>query len=403
VRWAPLSETGLRSIRESTARLNIWEGAVRSSKTVCSLIRWVEYVATAPPGPLLMAGKTERTLKRNLLGPLLEMVGPKRFRLVSGAGELHLLGRMIYLAGANDERAEQKIRGLTLAGAYGDELSLWPESFFRMLLSRLSIEGAAFFGTTNPDSPYHWLKREFLDRSAELDLRSWHFRLSDNLSLSPAYIQALQAEYTGLWRKRYVEGLWVAAEGAVFDMFDEEAHVTAECPAAGRWFCGIDYGTTNPFHAVLVCAGDGRMHVAHEWRYDSTTRGRSKTDAEYARDIKGWLDRLGIQPEFVFIDPSAASFIEAARREQISGVWAADNAVLDGIRRMARLFSARRLTISPDCQELLREVAGYAWDPRAQERGEDRPLKQADHGCDALRYVINGTINVWGRYLNAEA
>ncbi len=393
--WAPFSEVGLRSIVESTARINIWHGAVRSSKTTCSLVRWLEFAADGPSGPLLMVGKTERTLKRNILQPLMDIVGPSRCRLVSGAGEFYLFGRTVYLCGANDERAEQKIRGLTLAGAYGDEVSLWPEGFFRMLLSRLSIPGARFFGTTNPDSPLHWLKREFLDRAKDLDLKHWHFTLRDNLSLTDAYINALQAEYTGLWRKRFIEGLWVVAEGAIYDMFDESRHVMDREPF-GDWFVAIDYGTTNPFHALLACVGPDGVHVAAEWRYDSQAAGRSKTDAEYTADLKNWLAERGVAPRFIFVDPSAASFIEAARRSNIGGIWAADNAVIDGIRRVARLLSAGRLTISPACQNLLKEIMGYSWDPVAQARGEDRPLKRDDHGCDALRYLVNGTAAFWG-------
>jgi hypothetical protein len=41
-----------------------------------------------------------------------------------------------------------------------DEISLMPQSFFQMLLSRMSPEGARLYGTTNPDSPYHWLKTQ---------------------------------------------------------------------------------------------------------------------------------------------------------------------------------------------------------------------------------------------------
>jgi PBSX family phage terminase large subunit len=401
--WKPISEKGMRSIRESTARLNIWEGAVRSSKTVCTLLRWIEFVNTAPPGPLMMVGKTERTLRRNMLGPLADMLGPKRFRTNYGEGEVHICGRPVYLAGANDERAQEKIQGVTLAGAIGDELSLWPESLFKMLLSRLSVDGSMFFGTTNPDSPFHWLKTDFLDRAGELDLRSWHFELADNLSLSRSYIDALTAEYTGLWRKRYILGLWVQAEGAIYDMFEESTHVRESKADVRNWYVGIDYGTSNPFHAIaLALTAENKLHVAHEYRYDSAAAGRSKTDAEYAEAVKEWLTTHGIRPKFTFIDPSAASFIEACRRAQLEGIWGADNAVLDGIRRTARLMTAGRLTFSPDVPELTKELVSYVWDPKKQEKGEDAPLKANDHGCDALRYAVNGTTNVWGRWIHAD-
>src|SRR5690606_17299071 len=139
--------------------------------------------------------------------------------------------------------AVTKIQGLTLVGAMGDELSLTPESFFTMILSRLSVRGAKLFGTTNPDAPAHWLKRKFLARAGELDLATWHFTLEDNPALDPAYVAALKREYTGLWYKRYIQGLWVQAEGAIYDMFDPDRHVVSTLPTLVQHWVGVDYGT----------------------------------------------------------------------------------------------------------------------------------------------------------------
>ena len=160
--WGQFSDYAVRSIALSDARLNIWDGAVRSGKTVSSLLAWLYFVTQAPPGPLLMAGKTVTTLKRNILDTLSDMLGERDFKVRLSAREAVLFGRKVYLAGASDARAEGKLRGMTLAGAYGDELTLWPRSFFQMLLSRLSIEGARFYGTTNPDSSRHWLYTDYL-------------------------------------------------------------------------------------------------------------------------------------------------------------------------------------------------------------------------------------------------
>ena len=233
---SPLRGKQLESVKLATARQNLWEGSVRSSKTVSSLVAWLKYVRTGPGGNLLMTGKTERTLKRNIIDPLTEMLGPSRCKYNQGAGEVMLCGRRVYVAGANDERAQDKIKGLTLAGAMVDEVSTIPQSFYQMLLSRLSIDGAQLFGTTNPEGPAHWLKKDYLDKASVwldhdctvkrdpdgLDLARFSFRLADNPHLPPAYVESLRREFTGLWRKRLIEGLWVVAEGAVYDMFDEE-------------------------------------------------------------------------------------------------------------------------------------------------------------------------------------
>lgn len=395
------------AISRSNARVNILQGAVRSGKTHASLWRWIKFVTEAPPGNLLMWGRTERTLKRNILDPLAELLGPSRFKLISGSGEAFILGRRVYLAGANDERSVAKIQGLTLVGAYGDELSLTPESFFTMVLSRLSIGGAKLFGTTNPDSPAHWLKARFLDRSGDLDLYNLHFTLDDNPVLPAAYVAALKREYTGLWYKRYIDGLWVAAEGAIYDMFDHDRHVVTKLPRISRTWLAFDYGTSNPFVALLIGLGvDDCLYIVDEWRWDSSTRGRQLTDAEYSRNVRAWLNdnhKDAPRPERIYYDPSAASFGVQLWRDKWHGITPADNSVNDGIRITATLLSLGRLKVHTRCKGLLDEMPGYRWDAKAQKQGEDKPVKQADHGPDAARYGVMGLRSVWRRWIgNAE-
>jgi PBSX family phage terminase large subunit len=416
----PLVGKGRAVLPLATRRLNIWEGSVRSSKTVGSVLKWIEYVRSAPPGNLLMVGKTERTLQRNILDPIIEMLGPKRARLVSGSGEFFLCGRRIYLVGANDERSQDKIRGLTLLAAYVDEASLVPESFFTMLMSRLSEPDAKLFATTNPDGPSHWLKRDYLDRCSlwltgdgqthrydgddRLDLARFSFRLDDNPYLDPQYVASLKREYVGLWHKRFILGQWVVAEGAVYDMWDPDRHVVEALPVITRWLSlGVDYGTTNPFAGVLVGAGvDGRLYVPGEYRHDSRRALKQLTDVEYSKALRGWLDAfrhpgsdaVGVHPEWTVVDPSAASFIQQMWRDGITPAQA-NNDVLDGIRNVSSLLGAGLLKVHASCTALVDEFGGYSWDDEKAKKGEDVPIKVADHSLDALRYAIHTTESIW--------
>lgn len=190
------------------SRMTVCDGSVRSGKSVAADVAWIDFCLDSPEGNLLMAGKTERTLKRNIIDPLIEILGSKRCRYVGGSGELWMPGprgpRRVYLVGANDERAEEKIRGLTLIGAYVDELSTVPESFFTMLLSRLSLEGARLLATTNPDNSLHWLNVKYLQRAEELSLARFQFRLTDNPHLPASFVENLRREITGLWARRMI-------------------------------------------------------------------------------------------------------------------------------------------------------------------------------------------------------
>lgn len=436
MQFQPLVGKQLDSVNAAHARINLWEGSVRSSKTISSLIKWLSFVLSGPTGNLLMVGKTERTLIRNILHPLSELLPRQAFRMVQGSGECFIYGRRIYLAGANDERSSDRIRGMTLAGAYVDEVSVVPESFWTMLLSRLSVDGAQVFGTTNPESPRHWLKTKYLDRAGTwlkhdgtiehrpdgLNLARFSFRLADNPTLSPGYVADLRNEYTGLWARRLIDGEWVLAEGSIYDMFDTELrgpHVVDVLPEFDRFWLGIDYGTTNPFSAILIAQSTEdvpRLYAAREWRWDSNVEHRQLTDAEYSTKLRQWLSELGqlglaetmgatleTLVDRIYVDPSAASFSTQLYRDGWVGVHHADNAVDDGIRAVSTLLNSDRLKIHVSCQALISEMAGYSWDPKAQAKGIDKPLKVNDHGCDSLRYALWSRRRVWSSWVSSNA
>jgi PBSX family phage terminase large subunit len=392
--WGLFSEKSLRSIATSTARINLWHGAVRSGKTVSSQVRWLKFIQEAPRGGhLLMVGVTIGTLKDNILDPISEMVGPENYHFSSGSREVYICGRRILIRGASDESSEKKIRGLTLAGVYGDEVTLWPQNFFKRSLDRMSVRGAKGFFTTNPDSPYHWLKTDYIDRERELNMRSYHFELTDNPNLPQEYVEDLKKEFTGLWYKRFIQGLWVVAEGAIYDGFDEDLHVVDEVPHPSQYeriIAGVDYGTYNPTSFLSLGLYKGTWYVFSECRYEGGAGGiqRQRTDAEHSQAMREWIENGGWTPDSIQIDPSAASFKQQLKQDGLTTIKNADHDVLDGIRVVARALSRGQLKVHRSCTHLIKEFATYVWDPKAQEeRGEDKPIKQNDHSLDSLRYA----------------
>ena len=370
------------------------DGAVRSGKTHAALARLAEYCLTGPPGDLGVFGKTERTVRRNVVYPLQELL-PGATKHVQGSGELYIFGRRCHVIGANDSRSEEKVRGLTLAGGYFNELTLYPKEVFDQAIARsLSIEGAKWFGDMNPDSPYHWAMTDYLLAGhPKTYLKRWRFKLTDNPVLPPANVEMLKALYGPgtLFYRRNIDGEWVMAEGAIFDMLDLTpggAHVVRDLPERfERVVVGVDYGTSNP--TVFLAAGKtGQVWtVFSEQRYATSEGGRQRTDEEHSREFLRWLSTLGVTPSSIEIDPSAASFKAQLRKDNVRKLRDADHAVLDGIRVVSRALTSGELKIHESCEGLLSEMSTYSWDPKAQERGEDKPLKVRDHGPDALRYL----------------
>ena len=386
------------------ARWNILYGATRSGKTHISYDLLLKRMRTQPPGECLLIGKTERTLKRNVLNPMRERFGEKYVSRVYGDGEISLFGRHCYVIGANDERAVTKIQGMGLVYAYGDEVTTWPQSFFEMLKSRLDKPGAKFDGTCNPEGPYHWLKKDFLDKADELNLKYWHFTLDDNPFLDEEFVQSLKREYSGVWYQRYILGRWVMAEGVIYDMFSESDHVVKKLPKMKKRWVGVDYGTTNPTVFLLLGLGaDDNLYVISEWSWDSKEKGRQMTDKEYSEAFRKWCFKNQVVPSSVFVDPSAKSFMLQLNRDGVRRVIAADNSVEDGIRVVSSLLGMNRLFVHESCKGVIEEFHAYVWDEKAQERGEDKPVKANDHRMDALRYGVYSMPSIWRSILKEVA
>lgn len=438
----PMSEKQLCSLKESSARVNIWEGSVRSGKTIASLMRWLIYVSTSSVrGELIVVSRTRDSAARNVFAPLMDpsLFGDiaKYVQYTSGAAYGAILGRRVWVLGSSDVRSENVLRGLTCAGAYVDEITLLKEDFFTQLLNRL-WEGAQLFGTTNPDSPAHWF-RAFLDRCVEghpqflPDWRVWKFLLDDNPMLSEARKDAIRRENTGLFYRRNVLGEWVAAEGAIFDTWDPDLHTIAwdDLPEMRELLCmSIDYGTTNPTVAGIIGISAEldeyhrpapRLFMVDEWTFDSKLEQRKLTDSELSQGIRTWLNDVAhvpqdmmrlerMRPRFTIVDPSAASFRVQLAQDGLN-TTAADNDVMYGIRTVASLLNAGKLLIArptplnPDrgCPTFIKEAPGYSYDPKATLAGEDKPLKVADHSLDQGRYGIATTENLWRSHIKLAA
>jgi PBSX family phage terminase large subunit len=387
-----------KSIFKANKRINLWHGPVRSGKSVAVDLAFLNHVRAGPRGEMYMIGKTVFTLRRNVIGPMLEMLGPD-MRYRKSEGMINLWGRTIHVLGANDERAEERVRGSTSAGTLGDEVSLWPNGYFPMVTSRMSVEGARFYGSTNPDNPNHWLKTDYLDRAKEMDLKAFHWPLDSNVFLPDEYIQAIKREYTGLWKRRFIDGEWVLAEGAVYDMFNEEIHAITESPyPANEYIVGVDYGTGNPTVFILFGIYFPPMRrpivwAEREYYYDSKKHSRQKTDSEYATDMVNFLasrENPKTPISAIYVDPSALSFKVELKDKGIYEVEDADNDVANGIRTVSTMLHQRRYFVnSLTCPNTIREYGGYVWDPKKAAKGEDAPVKQNDHAKDAERYALH--------------
>lgn len=390
---------------EQDKPLNILEGAVRSGKTWCLHPKALYCCDYRVGGRKVITGVSKQSVYNNVLNDLFNIIGHSNHGYNRNTGQLRLFDSEWLVIGAKDEGSEKYIRGLTVGIALCDEVSLMPQSFFQMLLSRMSPAGARLYGTTNPDNAYHWLKAEYLDN---LDLRArnilWseHFTMADNPNLTKEFVDSQKRLYTGFFYKRFIEGLWVVAEGAIYkDSWSEDLLYDLKDEPPGlrtpggheRRTIAIDYGTTNPM-VFLDIYDDGRQFwVAREYYWDSAKQMRQKTDAEYVDDL---IEFIGPSKNAkVVLDPSAASFKAELRKR---GVWQvdADNEVEEGIRIVSMVLNQRMVRFCRQTvPKTIQEMQTYAWDSKAAQRGEEKPLKVHDHGPDAFRYFAMKDVPHW--------
>ena len=182
--------------------------------------------------------------------------------------------------------------------------------------------------------------------------------------------------------QRDLYGRWAAELGAVYPNFRPSDPPDSE-PV--QYDIGFDFADSSVSHAVLAAVWPKQMHVISEWRHNGDKQGSRTTD-EQTRDVKSWVDSLGVTVNTVYCDPAASHMITSLRRGGFNAMPAV-NDVLPGIRQVQSDLQQGKLGVSPVCTETVREMAGYQWDERAAERGEDKPLKEHDHAPDALRYL----------------
>lgn len=398
-----LSEGQVEAWRHSTCLLNIWSGAVSSGKTFAWILLMLAEIQDAPKkGDLVIMGYSTASVYRNIFELIDNDEAFKELRPFvqhnKGADFAFIFGRRVHIIGFSNIKAANRIQGMTIRKAFVDEGALMPEVVFKMLMTRMRVEGAQVFMTCNPASSNHYLRVDYILRAEETNTYYRLFTMADNPGLPEGYVEQQQRLYSGVFYRRFILGEWVAAEGAVYELWDDRTMVVDEYPDIVEVVAvGIDYGTNHPTagHALSLCA-DGRLYVTHEWapNVDSAGQHRRLTDSQLADSLQLWLADLPQKPTVIYADPAAASFHQELRHRGVRTAKA-KNAVVDGIRTVDSLLVAGQLKVHKECVQLIDEIPNYRWDENASERGEDKPIKERDDYVDALRYSVFSSRHLW--------
>ena len=369
----------------------ICDGAVRSGKTFCMSISFIAWSFSRFSNmSFAMCGKTIRSLKRNVIIPLMKSLTELGFSYQLKKSENILevtyngVMNRFYLFGGKDEMSASLIQGITLAGVFFDEVALMPRSFVEQSLARCSVEGSTFWFNCNPEYPGHWFYREWIKKRELKNALYLHFEMEDNPSLSKKMIARYESLYSGAFYERFVRGRWVAVTGAVYPFMDkDESFPDVPNVEFEEYAVSCDYGTVNPASFGLWGRYENVWYRIEEYYFNSRKEGYQKTDEEHYLSLKSLVG--GRKLRCITVDPSAASFIQVIKRHGEFSVVPAKNNVIDGIRRVSTALKNGEIKICSTCRDSIREFSLYRWD---EKNGMDNPIKENDHAMDDIRYFV---------------
>ena len=388
----------------------IADGAIRSGKSVAMSLSFVVWAMSEFEScNFAMCGKTIGSFRRNVLFWLKLMLRSRGYSVSEQRTENLVIVRRgsvenyFYVFGGKDERSQDLIQGITLAGVFFDEVALMPESFVNQATGRCSVDGSKFWFNCNPGSPAHWFKTGWIDKRADKRLLYLHFTMDDNLSLTEAVKERYRGMYTGVFFKRYILGEWKSADGVIYRQFadDPERFILDEVPAdiiIGTM--GLDFGGNGSAHAgclVGITRGYRSIVILGEYYRKEVIDPGTLTD-----DVCGFVQRsqAQVRATSIWCDSAETTLIKGIRTEvfarhiPVEVRNARKGEIIDRIRLCDMLMSQGRFFIMRRCRHTIAALSEAVWDGKSPTKD-----KRLDDGStnidslDALEYALEPHAN----------
>lgn len=377
IEWCPTEEQ--YDILSDERKFQVYLGGIGCGKTVLGCM-WAITQAIEQPGSIGVIVAPTYTLVRDVIWPEFDEWLPKK--AISNFSKSDKVldfknGSKILFRTADSDRTIERLRGLTVAWFWVDEITLVPELVWKILTGRIrqpkKIHGGLITGTPKMG----WVYDKFIKAP---DNETMHIikeiPTMANVYLPPDYIETLKREYTGLFYEQEVLGKFVAFEGLVYDL-REELIVTPPMKF-DRVLYGVDFGFTNPAAIIVIGVLGDRYFIVQEFYR------RGTTDDKLIAVLHSYMDYWG--RGIVYCDPSSPASIKKMKDEKINA-RPADNNIDSGIRNMRSLMDNDKLFVNPACINFIAECRGYIWDDKLT---KERPVPVDDHTQDATRYALLG-------------
>lgn len=427
------TEKQKKVLRCANKRFNILSGATRSGKTHITYFLIILRIREHYNNNILFCGKTLATLERNIFVEMRKWFGEEYIGEVksdmSGNRMIKIFGKSCYCVGANDERAITKIQGLGLGYAYCDELTTYPENFFRMLQSRLDRDDSKCDATCNPEGPTHFVKK-LIDDDPE-HVYNEHFSIYDNTFLAKEFVETLEHQYRGtIYFEKWILGNWVKAEGAVYPLFRKEVHFLTPAEFSRRYgrhsiryvIFGGDGANTNDATALVPLAiMDNGQAVRLEMFYHNPKINGQLSNEQLVPYIQHYLQDLQEKYRFrengvefvTTVDCAAADLVltlayrlppeynvqKFTKKDILQTTDVVNNALSRRavcILDFGGYFNYVRNEFVPGDDQLVIDLENMVWDKKNNRKYDDTvPNDCADAFRYALNTYYNNPFNLW--------
>lgn len=391
----------------------IADGSIRSGKTLSMSLSFVLWAMNRYNGENFgMAGKTIGSFRRNVLKTLKTMVKARGYTVDDKRAENLVtiskgdVENYFYIFGGKDERSQDLIQGITLAGMFFDEVALMPQSFVNQATGRCSVEGSKFWFNCNPNNPHHFFYVEWIKQYKGKNLLYLHFTMDDNLSLSEKVKERYKAMYTGVFYKRFILGLWVFADGLCFEQFanDPQRWIKDEAEKQINFISvGVDFGGTNSkttFVATAIHGNFERVGVLKDYKLDGVkgTIDANRLNNEFIRFVKEIQKEYKAPIKYAFCDCADTYLIAGIKKAvQNAGFPLAvgdseKGTIIDRIVCVNTLLNTDRIYILKSCRQVTNALRAAMWDEKAAEKGIDKRKDDFTTDidtCDAFEYSIS--------------
>ena len=391
-------------------------GAVRSGKTYGASAAFITHTLQFEGKDFIVAAPGQIQIYRAILKTFDDLGMP--YKRVKDGYEIPSKGKPNKLMTFPIQRPDSvnRLGGPTAQGALIDETTDCYQESVLKIIERCSLPGSKIWMVTNPDTATHWYKTDFID-NPELNSVDFSFDLDDNPTLwdeeGEEYKAMLRATLKGVMLRRRYYGEWVSGVMNVYPTIERRIE-SYNRTRLERFDISIDHANSSVTHALLWAWHPlhDRVHVVDEWRYDPNEHGEilswEEQTAEILRHFKPWIRRAGISNWVVDVAPagfktSIERYISRPEFEGRCGI--VHNAhkikVTEGIDLVKLLELEQKFSIDPRCEDFIKGMINYQWDEKAAEKGEDKPLKEDDHGPDSARYYLVHL--AWGERRNSWA